>query len=138
QGGFAIAAFKEKPSPEVAAEYLASGSYLWNSGMFMFRASVFLAELERHRPDILNACRVALAHAQVDSYFSHVPAEQFALSADESVDYAVMEHTTAGLVVPLNAGWNDLGSWSAIWDVGPHDANANRLEGDVLAIDTKN
>ncbi|MBD8496613.1 mannose-1-phosphate guanylyltransferase/mannose-6-phosphate isomerase [Pseudomonas syringae] len=138
QGGFAIAAFKEKPSPEVAAEYLASGSYLWNSGMFMFRASVFLAELERHRPDILNACRVALAHAQVDSYFSHVPAEQFALCADESVDYAVMEHTTAGLVVPLNAGWNDLGSWSAIWDVGPHDANANRLEGDVLAIDTKN
>ena len=138
QGGFAIAAFKEKPSPELAAEYLSSGAYLWNSGMFMFRASVFLAELERHRPDILSACRVALAHAQIDSYFSHIPAEQFALCADESVDYAVMEHTEAGLVVPLNAGWNDLGSWSAIWDVGPHDANDNRLEGDVLAIDTNN
>jgi len=137
QGGFAIAAFKEKPSPELAAEYLASGAYLWNSGMFMFRASKFIAELQRHRPDILSACRVALQQAQVDSYFTHVPAEQFALCDDESVDYAVMEHTDAGLVVPLNAGWNDLGSWAAIWDVGPHDENANRLEGDVLAIDTK-
>jgi mannose-1-phosphate guanylyltransferase len=138
QGGFAIAAFKEKPSPVMAEEYLSSGVYLWNSGMFMFRASVFLAEMEQHRPDILAACRVALDHAQADSHFLHVQAEQFALCADESVDYAVMEHTNAGLVVPLDAGWNDLGSWSAIWDVGPHDANANRLEGDVIAIDTRN
>jgi mannose-1-phosphate guanylyltransferase len=138
QGGFAIAAFKEKPSPVMAEQYLASGAYLWNSGMFMFRASVFLAELQQHRPDILAACRVAMDHAEADSHFLHVQAEQFALCADESVDYAVMEHTAAGLVVPLNAGWNDLGSWSAIWDVGPHDANANRLEGDVIAIDTYN
>ena len=138
QGGFAIAAFKEKPSPVMAEQYLASGAYLWNSGMFMFRASVFLTELEQHRPDILAACRFALEHAQADSHFLHLQAEQFALCADESVDYAVMEHTNAGLVVPLDAGWNDLGSWSAIWDVGPHDANANRLEGDVIAIDTRN
>ena len=137
QGGFAIAAFKEKPSPEMAAEYLSSGVYLWNSGMFMFRASVFLAELEQHRPDILAACRVALEHAQVDSHFTHVQAEQFSLCDDESVDYAVMERTEAGLVVPLDAGWNDLGSWSAIWDVGPHDDDRNRLEGDVLAVNTK-
>ena len=138
QGGFAIAAFKEKPSPDMAEEYLSSGVYLWNSGMFMFRASVFLKELGRHRPDILSACRVALSQAEIDSHFMHVPAEQFALCADESVDYAVMEHTAAGLVVPLDAGWNDLGSWAAIWDVGPHDANKNRLEGDVMAIDTHN
>ena len=138
QGGFAIAAFKEKPSPAMAEEYLASGAYLWNSGMFMFRTSVFLAELQKHRPDILAACRVAMEHAESDSHFLHVHAEHFALCADESVDYAVMEHTDAGLVVPLDAGWSDLGSWSAIWDICPHDANANRLEGDVIAIDTRN
>ena len=138
KGGFAIAAFKEKPSPEMAQEYLVAGAYLWNSGMFMFRASVFLSELELHRPDILAACRVALAHAEADNYFLHVSAEQFALCADESVDYAVMEHTASGLVVPLDAGWNDLGSWAAIWDVGPHDANANRLEGDVLVVNSRN
>ena len=138
QGGFAIAAFKEKPSPEMAEEYLSSGAYLWNSGMFMFRASVFLAELKKHRPDILATCHVALEHAEVDSHFLHVQSEHFVMCADESVDYAVTEHTDTGLVVPLNAGWNDLGSWAAIWDVGPHDANKNRLEGDVMAIDTRN
>ncbi|SQG00478.1 mannose-1-phosphate guanylyltransferase/mannose-6-phosphate isomerase [Paucimonas lemoignei] len=138
QGGFAISAFKEKPSPEMADEYLASGVYLWNSGMFMFRASVFLNELNEHRPEMLAACRAALAGAEADRTFLHVPAEEFSKCVDESVDYAVMEHTAAGLVVPLDAGWNDLGSWSAIWDVGPHDADMNRLEGDVMAIDTKN
>ena len=137
QGGFAIAAFKEKPSQELAAEYLSSDAYLWNSGMFMFRASVFLAELKKHRSDILATCQVALEHAEADSHFLHVQSEHFVMCADESVDYAVMEHTDAGLVVPLDAGWNDLGSWSAIWDVGPHDANKNRLEGDVMAIDTR-
>ncbi|MQU09131.1 MULTISPECIES: mannose-1-phosphate guanylyltransferase/mannose-6-phosphate isomerase [Pseudomonas] len=138
QGGFAIAAFKEKPSLEVAEEYLSSGAYLWNSGMFMFRASVFLAELKKHRPDILATCHVALEHAEADSHFLHVQSEHFVMCADESVDYAVMEHTDTGLVVPLDAGWNDLGSWAAIWDVGPHDADKNRIEGDVMAIDTRN
>ncbi|MDR3564377.1 MAG: mannose-1-phosphate guanylyltransferase/mannose-6-phosphate isomerase [Negativicutes bacterium] len=138
QGGFTIAAFKEKPSPVMAEEYLSSGAYLWNSGMFMFRASVFLSEMEQHRPHMLAACRVALAHAESDSYFLHVQAKDFSLCADESVDYAVMEHTAVGTVVPMDAGWNDLGSWSAIWDVGPRDADENRLEGDVLAIATRN
>lgn len=138
QGGFAIAAFKEKPSPVMAEEYLSSGTYLWNSGMFMFRASVFLGEMAQHRPHMLAACRVALEHAESDSYFLHVQAKDFSLCADESVDYAVMEHTAVGTVVPLDAGWNDLGSWSAIWDVGPRDADENRLEGDVLAIATRN
>lgn len=138
QGGFTIAAFKEKPSPEMAEEYLSSGQYLWNSGMFMFRASVFLAELRQYRPEILASCHVALEHAEPDSHFLHVQAEHFALCTDESMDYAVMENTATGLVVPLDAGWNDLGSWGAIWDVGPHDANNNRLEGDVMAIDSRN
>lgn len=138
QGGFAIAAFKEKPSQEMAEQYLASGTYLWNSGMFMFRASAFLAEMQQFRPEMLAACRVALDQAEVDSHFLHIPAQQFALCDDESVDYAVMEQTSAGLVVPLDAGWNDLGSWAAIWDVGPHDADKNRLEGDVMAFNTRN
>lgn len=138
EGGYGIAAFKEKPSPDVAAQYLSQGTYLWNSGMFMFRASVFLAELEKHRPGILAACRLAYQHAEADSYFLHVQAEQFALCEDDSVDYAVMEHTDAGVVVPLNAGWNDLGSWAAIWDVGPHDGERNRIEGDAIAINTRN
>ena len=138
EGGHAIAGFKEKPSAELAKDYLAAGNYLWNSGMFMFRASRFLAELDRHRPDILAACRDALAASEQDSYFLHVPAEQFARCDDESIDYAVMEHTNAGVVVPLDAGWNDLGSWAAIWDVSERNADGNGLQGDVLTFDTCN
>lgn len=137
-GGFAIASFREKPGAEVAREYLKSGRYLWNSGMFMFRASVLLAELERQRPEMIEACRAALQSAEPDRDFLHVAAEPFARCADESVDYAVMEHTHAGLVVPLDAGWDDLGSWAALWDAGPHDADGNRLQGDVVAINTRN
>lgn len=137
-GGQRLLSFREKPSLEVAEGYLASGEYLWNSGMFMFQASRFLAELERLRPAMLESCREAMRHAQEDSYFLHVPAEQFARCDDESVDYAVMEHTAAGVVVPLDAGWNDLGSWAAIWDVGQRDANANCIDGDVLTFATRN
>ena len=137
EGGSSIAAFKEKPSLDVAREYLASGSFLWNSGMFMFRASSFLKELERLRPDILLACRNALAAAQEDHYFLHVSAELFAQCPEESVDYAVMEHTALGAVVALDAGWNDLGSWAAIWDIAPQDAQGNALQGDVLAVNAK-
>ncbi len=138
EGGYAISGFKEKPSAELAQDYLAAGNYLWNSGMFMFRASRFLAELDRYRPDILAACRDALAASEQDSHFLHVPAEQFARCDDESIDYAVMEHTDAGVVVPLDAGWNDLGSWAAIWDVSEQNADGNALQGDVLAFDTRN
>ena len=137
-GGQRLLSFREKPSLDVAEGYLASGEYLWNSGMFMFQASRFLAELERLRPAMLESCREAMRHAQEDSYFLHVPAEQFARCDDESVDYAVMEHTAAGVVVPLDAGWNDLGSWAAIWDVGQRDANANCIDGDVLTFATRN
>lgn len=134
--GSAIAAFKEKPSAEMAQVYLDSGRHLWNSGMFMFRASRFLDELERLRPDILTACRAAFEQARNDHYFLHVPAEQFALCDGESVDYAVMEHTDAGVVVPLDAGWNDLGSWAAILEVSERDAQGNSLRGDVMSVDT--
>lgn len=138
EGGYRIAAFREKPSLALAEQYLASGEFLWNSGMFLFRASVLLKELERLRPDILKSCRAAYAQAQEDSYFLHLPAEVFALCADESIDYAVMEHTALGAVVALDAGWNDLGSWSAIWDVGQKDEQGNCLSGDVMALDSHN
>jgi len=136
--GRPILAFKEKPSSDLAQDYLVSGQYLWNSGMFMFRASKFVSELDRLRPDILEACRAALKHAQNDHYFLHIPAERFALCPDESVDYAVMEHTDVGVVVPLDAGWNDLGSWAAIWDVSKRDAQGNSHLGDVMSVDSRN
>ena len=138
EGGFAIAAFKEKPEAEVAEQYVASGDYLWNGGMFMFRASVFLADLGRLRSDILDCCWAAMEKAELDRDFLHLPLETFSACAGESVDYAVMEHTSLGLVVPLDAGWSDLGSWAAIWEAGPRDADENRFEGDVLSIATRN
>lgn len=133
-----VVAFKEKPSAELAQEYLDSGRYLWNSGMFMFRASSYLTELQRFRPDILEACQVAFRHARDDNYFLHVAAEHFARCEDDSVDYAVMEQTEAGVVVPLDAGWSDLGSWAAIWDVSERDASGNAIQGDVMVVDSHN
>ncbi len=138
EAGRGIVAFKEKPSSTVAQQYLATGDYLWNSGMFMFRASVYLSELERLRPDMIKACRQALQDGQDDSYFMHVAVEAFALCDDESVDYAVMEHTDAGVVVPLDAGWNDLGSWAAIWDADVRDPEGNSHQGDVMSVDSRN
>lgn len=136
--GFEIAAFREKPAADLAERYLQMGNYLWNSGIFMFRASVFLGELERLRPDILAVCRVSLERADQDRDFLHIPSEPFSQCASESIDYAVMEHTPLGTVVPLSVGWNDLGSWNAIWDAGPRDECSNRLEGDVISLSTRN
>lgn len=133
-----IAGFREKPTLELALEYLEQGNYLWNGGMFMFRASVLLAELAHWRGDILERSRAALAAAQADRDFLHIPAELFAECEDESIDYAVMERTQRGAVVALDAGWNDLGSWAAIWDVGAKDGQGNSLQGDVLTVDTQN
>lgn len=131
-GGYAVSRFVEKPDLVTAQAYLASGSYLWNSGMFMFRASRYLAELELFRPDILAACRTALAGGTQDMYFTRVDAAAFAACPDESIDYAVMEKTDAAVMVPLDAGWSDIGSWSALWDVSEKDAQGNVFKGDVL------
>lgn len=131
-GGYAVSRFVEKPDLATAREYLASGSYLWNSGMFMFRASRYLAELELFRPDILAACRAALAGGTQDMHFTRVDAAAFAACPDESIDYAVMEKTDAAVVVPLDAGWSDIGSWSALWEVSAKDAQGNVFKGDVL------
>lgn len=136
--GFEIVGFKEKPDATTAQQYVDSGAYLWNSGMFMFKASVFLAELHRLCPQLLADCKVALAAAQSDAYFTQIPASEFAQCQSESVDYAVMEHTDKGAVVALDAGWSDLGSWASIYESGPLDQDQNRITGDVLTHNTHN
>ncbi|MCY1276483.1 Mannose-1-phosphate guanylyltransferase 1 [compost metagenome] len=136
--GFSVSRFVEKPDLVTAQEYLASGSHFWNSGMFMFRASRYLEELERFRPDILAACRLALAGSSQDMFFTRVDSAAFAACPEESIDYAVMEKTADAVMVPLDAGWSDIGSWSALWDVSAKDAQGNVLKGDVLGQHTRN
>ena len=131
-GGFKVSRFVEKPDLVTAQEYLANGSYFWNSGMFMFRASRYLQELEAFRPDILAACRAALAGGSQDMHFTRVDEAAFAACPDDSVDYAVMEKTSDAVMVPLDAGWSDIGSWAALWDVSDKDEQGNVFKGDVL------
>ena len=131
-GGFKVSRFVEKPDLVTAQEYLANGSYFWNSGMFMFRASRYLEELETYRPDILAACRAALAGGSQDLHFTRVDEAAFAACPDDSVDYAVMEKTADAVMVPLDAGWSDIGSWAALWDVSDKDEQGNVFKGDVL------
>ena len=135
---FEVDSFVEKPDLETANAYLASGDYLWNSGMFLFSARAYLKELESHRPDILAACEAAIADARKDLHFTRVNAELFEKCPSESVDYAVMEKTDKAAVVALDAGWSDIGSWSALWDVSTKDETGNSLTGDVIARDTAN
>ncbi|WP_317850337.1 mannose-1-phosphate guanylyltransferase/mannose-6-phosphate isomerase [Pseudomonas sp. GL-B-12] len=137
-GGFRVNRFVEKPDLVTAQEYLASGSYFWNSGMFMFRASRYLEELESYRPDILAACRAALAGGSQDMHFTRVDEAAFAACPDDSVDYAVMEKTADAVMVPLDAGWSDIGSWTALWDVSDKDQRGNVFKGDVLNQQTRN
>lgn len=132
EGGFAVSRFVEKPDLATATEYLAQGNYFWNSGMFMFRASVFLVELEKFRPDILSACRQAHSSCQRDMHFIRVDHDAFAACPDDSIDYAVMEKTGQAAMVPLEGGWSDIGSWFSLWDVSDKDANGNVTKGDVL------
>jgi mannose-1-phosphate guanylyltransferase/mannose-6-phosphate isomerase len=135
-GIFSIDSFKEKPSLERAREYLESGDFFWNSGMFMFRASVFIEELKRQSPEMIEWCRKSLDSAQEDLDFVRLDAEIFARCPADSIDYAVMEKTRAGAVLPLDAGWNDIGAWSALWEIGKKDESDNVLRGDVLTHDT--
>ena len=137
-GGYNVSRFVEKPDLQTAQGYLASGSYFWNSGMFMFRASRYLQELECHRPDILAACRAALAGGSQDMHFTRVDETAFAACPDDSVDYAVMEKTAHAVMVPLDAGWSDIGSWSALWTVSDKDAQGNVFKGDVLDQQSRN
>jgi mannose-1-phosphate guanylyltransferase/mannose-6-phosphate isomerase len=133
----AVERFVEKPDAATARAYVESGEYFWNSGMFLFRASRLLEELGATRPAILAAVRAAVAGARRDADFLRLDKDAFAASPSESVDYAVMEHTARAAVVPLAAGWSDVGSWSALWQVSERDDEGNAFAGDVLALDTR-
>ncbi|HFV9774061.1 TPA: sugar phosphate nucleotidyltransferase, partial [Salmonella enterica subsp. enterica serovar Orientalis] len=115
--GYKVAAFVEKPHRLLAEEYINSGKYLWNSGMFMFKASVFLNELKKFRPDIYSICETSLLKSESDLDFIRVNGKAFNCCPSESIDYAVMENTMQAVVVPLDAKWSDVGSWTALWDI---------------------
>lgn len=133
-----VSRFVEKPDAATAKSYLDAGGYYWNSGMFLFRASRYLEELERFRPDIVAAVRGAFAGAHSDGDFVRLDKDAFAASPADSIDYAVMEKTGHAMVLPVDIGWNDVGSWSALWEVGERDADGNAHHGDVIAVDTRN
>lgn len=132
--------FVEKPNFETAKEYLATGEYYWNSGMFLFKAKRYLDELSKYRPDILEACQAAIGELRHDvtQDFIRVDKDIFSKCADESIDYAVMEKTSDAVVIPLDAGWNDVGSWSALWEVNEQDENSNVLNGDIFSHNSSN
>jgi mannose-1-phosphate guanylyltransferase len=130
--GFDVDQFVEKPSAEVAKSYVSSGEYYWNSGMFLFKASRYLEELQKFRPDIYAACNSSVEGVKHDLDFLRVDKAAFEACSSESVDYAVMEKTDDAMVVPMDAGWSDIGSWSSLWDVSEKDASGNVVQGDVM------
>jgi mannose-1-phosphate guanylyltransferase/mannose-6-phosphate isomerase len=133
-----VSRFIEKPDAATAQGYLDAGGYYWNSGMFLFRASRYLAELERFRPDILDAVRRAHGKASRDGDFIRLDAEAFDGCPSDSIDYAVMEKTDRAMVLPVDIGWSDVGSWSALWAVSEQDDDGNTRHGDVIAVDSRN
>ncbi len=135
---YPVVEFVEKPNLKTAEKYLASGNYYWNSGMFMFRASRYLEELGQYQPEMLKACKNAFDNIASDFDFKRLDEATFGASPADSIDYAVMEKTDSAVVIPLDAGWNDIGAWSALWDVHDHDDDGNVLIGDVLTEATDN
>lgn len=136
--GFVVGKFVEKPSAKVAQEYFDSKDYLWNSGMFLFKASRYLEELKKFRPDIFKACKASMNKIQPDLDFLRINEKEFESCPSESIDYAVMEKTSDAVVVPMNAEWNDIGSWSSLWGVSEKDKKGNVSIGDVLIKNSKN
>jgi mannose-1-phosphate guanylyltransferase/mannose-6-phosphate isomerase len=130
--------FVEKPDHATAQDYLDKGDYYWNSGMFMFKASNYLDELKEHAPKMLAACRIAWQGRCTDLDFTRLDAEAFAACPADSIDYAVMEKTDHAFVIPLEAGWSDVGSWAALWEVGETDDHGNVTSGDVIGVDCTN
>ncbi len=135
-GSFSVARFVEKPDAETAKAFLASGKFFWNSGMFVFKASVYLAELESHRPDIHQAAELAWQHSTHDLDFCRLHESDFAACPSESIDYAVMERTKSAAVVSVDIGWSDIGSWSSLAEVSEQDARGNSVRGDVYIAET--
>ncbi|MBE1298307.1 MAG: mannose-1-phosphate guanylyltransferase/mannose-6-phosphate isomerase [Alteromonadaceae bacterium] len=139
QGGdaFEVSEFVEKPDLQTATNYLNSGDYAWNSGMFMFRASKFLEEINKYRPDIFNVCVESLAKLDKDLDFVRVIESVFRTCPSESIDYAVMEKTEDAVVMPIDIGWNDVGSWSALWDIGDKDSDGNVHKTEVMSVNSE-
>jgi mannose-1-phosphate guanylyltransferase/mannose-6-phosphate isomerase len=135
---YSIESFIEKPNLEESKLFLESDNYLWNSGMFMFKASTYLNELEKFEPNIIASCKKSLASNQKDMDFIRLSNKDFEKCPDISIDYAVMEHTKKSAVVPLDAGWSDLGSWQSLMNAKDKDIYGNVLEGDINISDTKN
>ena len=136
--GFEVDAFVEKPSSDVAQDYFSLGDYYWNSGMFLFRASNYLEELKKFRPDILEQCQGSVMDVKTDLDFLRIDKDMFESCPAESVDYAVMEKTSHAVVVPMDAGWSDIGSWSSLWDISEKDSEGNSTHGDVILHNTQN
>ncbi|MDO8697440.1 MAG: mannose-1-phosphate guanylyltransferase/mannose-6-phosphate isomerase, partial [Pseudomonas sp.] len=138
EGVSRVAKFVEKPDAQKAAEFVKSGDYFWNSGMFLFRASRFLDELKKHEPDIYDTCLLALERSKYDGEQISIDAATFECCPNDSIDCAVMEKTQRACVVPLDAGWSDVGCWSSLWDVKEKDSNGNVTQGDVVVRDSFN
>lgn len=133
---YEVEKFVEKPDIATARSYLESGDYFWNSGMFMFKATRYIEELEKFMPDMLASCKKAHAEAGRDKDFVRLGSKAFSACPSDSIDYAVMEKTSDAVVIPLDADWNDVGSWSALWEIGEQDENGNVIRGDVVSHDT--
>lgn len=138
EAGFRIGQFVEKPDAATARAYVEAGDYEWNSGMFLFKASRYLEELQQHAPAMHAATKAAITAARSDLDFIRVDKQAFTASPDNSIDYAVMEKTTRAAVVPVSCAWSDIGSWDALWAASERDQDGNRLEGDVIAVDSRN
>ena len=138
EGVYEVSRFVEKPDLKTAEQYLDSGDYAWNSGIFLFRADTYIDALERFQPEMLAAVRAALDNSQEDLNFCRLDESAFAASPSNSIDYAVMEHTDNAAVVPVDMGWSDLGAWSALWDIKEKDDQGNVATGDVLLHNTRN
>ena len=137
EGGdaYRVSRFVEKPDLATAQGYVDSGEYYWNSGIFTMRAAAWVAEMERFAPTILAACKAAISTGKRDEDFCRVGKEAFLNSPSDSIDYAVMEKTDKAAVVPLDAGWSDVGAWSALWEISERDTSGNVMQGDVLTFD---
>jgi mannose-1-phosphate guanylyltransferase/mannose-6-phosphate isomerase len=135
---FVVERFVEKPDRETAEAYVTSGDYYWNSGMFLFAAKALLAEAERLQPAMVGAVRKAWEKGKRDLHFLRLDKEAFAKAPSISIDYAIMEKTEHAAIVPADIGWNDIGSWAALWDIGERDAQGNTLTGDVIVEDVTN
>lgn len=135
---YRIDKFVEKPDFETAKKYVESGEYYWNSGMFMFKAATYIEELSKFAPEMIKQCEIAVKNGKADLDFFRIDAASFAECPSDSIDYAVMEKTDRGVMIPLKAGWNDLGSWQSLWQTGKKDCNMNVLHGDTLLYDVKN